>query len=115
MDLAYKGLGDIDPPHSRAVNTTPSTCFAMCALNGCCNRFQFQIILCVGFVGCCVSEDRFVGWMFRSGLIGDVENVRLADLHPSIVIGFFGGGLLLTWRGICVRCLYACNAAVQDR
>ncbi len=66
--------------------------------------------VCVGFVGCCVSSYRFVGW--RSGFIGVVENVRLANLNPSIVIGFFGGGvLLLTWRGVCVRCLYASNVA----
>ena len=52
--------------------------------------------MCVGFAGCCVSSYRFFGWMSRSGLIGVVENVRLADLYPSIVIGFFGGVLLLT-------------------
>jgi hypothetical protein len=43
LDLAYKGLGDIAPPHSRAVNTTPSTCFALCVLNRCCNQLQFQL------------------------------------------------------------------------
>jgi len=32
VDLAYKGLGDIVPPHSRAVSTAPITCFALCAL-----------------------------------------------------------------------------------
>ena len=36
-----KGLGDIVPPHTRAVNTSPSKCVAMCALNGCCNQFHF--------------------------------------------------------------------------
>ena len=40
MDLAFKGLGDIVPPHSRAVSTAPSTCFALSALNGCCNKFN---------------------------------------------------------------------------
>ena len=29
VDLAYKGLGDLVPPHSRAVSTAPSTCFAL--------------------------------------------------------------------------------------
>ena len=67
--------------------------------------------VCVGFVGCCMSSYGFAGWKSRSGLIGVVENVRPSDLHPSIVIGFFEGVLLLTWRGVCVRCLYACNAA----
>ena len=67
--------------------------------------------VCVGFVGCWVSSYRFVGWMSRSGLIWIVENVRLADLYPSVVIGFFEGVLLLTWRVICVRCVYACSAA----
>jgi hypothetical protein len=33
VDLAYKALGDIALPYSRAVGTTPSTCFAPCALN----------------------------------------------------------------------------------
>jgi hypothetical protein len=37
-DLAYKGLGGTDPPHSWAVNTAPSACFAMRAFNGCCNQ-----------------------------------------------------------------------------
>ena len=35
-DLAYKGLGDIVPPHSRAVSTSPSACYALRAFNGCC-------------------------------------------------------------------------------
>ena len=39
--LAYKGLGDIVPPHSRADSTTPSTCFALCDFNGCCKEFNF--------------------------------------------------------------------------
>ena len=56
-------------------------------------------VVCDGFVGCCVSSYLLVGWMSRSGLIGVVENVRLADLHPSLVIWFTGGVLLLTWRG----------------
>ncbi len=34
VDLAYKGLGDIVPSYSWAVNTAPSTCFAVCALIG---------------------------------------------------------------------------------
>ena len=42
VNLAYKGLGDIVPPHSRAVSTAPSTCFALCGLNGCCNQFKFK-------------------------------------------------------------------------
>jgi hypothetical protein len=40
-DLAYKGLGDTVPPHSRALSTAPSTFFALCVLNGCCNEFHF--------------------------------------------------------------------------
>ena len=28
-DLAYKGLGDIVPPHSRAFSTVPDACYAM--------------------------------------------------------------------------------------
>ena len=66
--------------------------------------------VCVGFVGRCVSSYRLVGMMSRSGLIGVVENIRLADLHhPSIVIGFIKGGLLI-WQIVCVRCFYACSA-----
>ena len=62
-------------------------------------------VLCDGFVGCWVSSYLFVGCMSRSGLIGVVENVRLVDLHPSVVMGFSGGVLLLTRRGSCVFCL----------
>ena len=47
--------------------------------------------VCVGFVGCCVSLYRLVGWMYRSRLIGVVENIRLANLHPSGVVRFTGG------------------------
>ncbi len=47
--------------------------------------------VCVGFVGCGVSSYRLVGWMSRSGLIGDVENVKLPDLHPSIETEIIGG------------------------
>ena len=62
-------------------------------------------VLCDGFVGCWVSSYLLVGWMSRSGLIGVVENVRLVDLHPSFVMGFSRGVLLLTQRGTCVFCL----------
>ena len=40
-DLAYKGLGDIVPPHSRAFSTAPSACYALRVLNGCCKQFHF--------------------------------------------------------------------------
>ena len=40
-DLAYRGLGDFVPPHSRALSTTPSTCYALCDFNGCCKQFHF--------------------------------------------------------------------------
>ena len=70
-------------------------------------------VVCDVFVGCWVSSYLLVGWMSRSGLIGVVENVRLVDLHPSFLMGFPGGVLLLTWRGFCVLCLYACSAAGQ--
>ncbi len=66
--------------------------------------------VCLDFVGCWLSSYRLVGWMSRPGLIGVVENVMLADLHPSIVTGFSGGFLLLTWRGVCVRFVHAFNA-----
>ncbi len=62
-------------------------------------------VLCDEFVGCWVNSYLFVGCMSRSGLIGVVENVRLVDLHPSVVMGFSGGVLLLTRRGSCVFCL----------
>ena len=42
-DQAYKGLGDIVPPHSRTGSTTPSACSALRAFNGCCNKFRFQL------------------------------------------------------------------------
>ena len=48
-------------------------------------------VVCDGFVGCWVSSYLLVGWMSRSGLIGVVENDRLVDLHPSVVMGFTGG------------------------
>ena len=37
-DLAYKGLGDTVPPHSRAFDTVPSACYALRVLNRCCNN-----------------------------------------------------------------------------
>ena len=74
--------------------------------------------LCVGFVGCCVSSYRFVGWMCRFGLIEVVENVSKADLHPSIVIGFLGGSLDLAWHMrsllVCLQCGKSAFA-VHDR
>ena len=39
-----------------------------------------------------------------------MENVRLVDLHPSVVMGFTSEVLRLTRRGSCVLCLYACIA-----
>ncbi len=44
--------------------------------------FPFSLCneVCVGFVGCCVSSYRLVGWMSRSGLIGEVENVEICLL-----------------------------------
>ena len=48
-------------------------------------------VVCDGIVECWISSYLLVGWMSRSGLIGVVENVRLADLHPSFVMGFTGG------------------------
>ncbi len=48
--------------------------------------------------------------MSRSGLIGVVENVISVDLHPSVMMGFTGGVLLLTRLGSCVLCLYAYSA-----
>ena len=48
-------------------------------------------VICDGFIGCWVSSYLLAGWMSRFGLIGVVENVRLADLHPSFVMGFTGG------------------------
>jgi hypothetical protein len=53
-------------------------------------------VVCDVFFWCWVSSYLTVGWMSRSGLIGVVENVRLTDLHPSFVIGFTWGALLLT-------------------
>ena len=46
MNLAYKGLGDIASPHSRAFNTIPSACIALHLLDGCCIKnhvISFQI------------------------------------------------------------------------
>ena len=40
-DLAYKGLGDTLPPHSRADITALGTCFALFDFNGCSNKFHF--------------------------------------------------------------------------
>jgi hypothetical protein len=86
-----------------------------CLIFGCIAHMRVPSGLCsevfVIFVGCCVSSYRLFVWISRSGLIGDAENVRLTDLHPSIVTGFIGRVLLLTWRGVSVRCLYAFNSA----
>ena len=40
-DLAYKGLGGIVPPHSRAFITTPSACYALRVLTGVVTIFLF--------------------------------------------------------------------------
>ena len=64
--------------------------------------------VCVGFVGCWVSSYWLVGWVSRSGLIGVVENVRLADSHPSMATGFIGG--FFSWHGVAsafVVCMLA--------
>ncbi len=42
-------------------------------------------------VGCCDNSYRWVGCVSRSGFIGMVENVRLGDLHPSVVFWLDGG------------------------
>jgi len=68
-------------------------------------------VVCGGFVGFWVSSYLLGGWMSRSGLIGVVESVRLVNLHPSFVMKFTRGILLLTRRGSCFLCLYACSAA----
>ena len=39
--MASKGLGDIVPPYSRVVSTTPGKCFTLYDLNKCCNKFNF--------------------------------------------------------------------------
>ena len=67
-------------------------------------------VVCDGFVGRWVSSYLLVGWMSRSALLGVVENVRLFDLHPSVVMRFTEGVLLLTRLGSCVLCLYAYSA-----
>jgi hypothetical protein len=40
-NLAYKGLVGIVPPHSRAVSTSPSACYALRVLDGYCNHLSF--------------------------------------------------------------------------
>ena len=62
VDLAYKELGDIVPPHSRAVSTAPSTCFTLCALNGCYNQFKIKKFKCV-----------FIFWTNNYGLYKDCK------------------------------------------
>ena len=47
-----------------------------------------------------------VGWESRSGLMGEVENVRFGDRHHPIVNAFSGGGgRLLIFPRCWVRCL----------
>jgi len=55
MDLAYKGLGDIVPPYSWVGSTSPSTRFALCALNRCYKQFHFI----------CISQERGAWGIWR--------------------------------------------------
>jgi hypothetical protein len=40
-ERAYRGLGEIAPPHSRAFGTSPSACHELRIFNGCCNKCHF--------------------------------------------------------------------------
>ena len=42
-DMAYKGLRGTVPPHSWAVSTTPSACYALRVFNGCCNQSYLSL------------------------------------------------------------------------
>ena len=44
-DLAYEGLGDLVTLHSRALGTSPSTCFALWVLTGVVTNFNFNFNL----------------------------------------------------------------------
>ena len=57
------------------------------------------------FLGCCASSYWWVGWVSRSGMMGDVENMRFGDLHPPLASGFSGGVRLLVLLGGCNCCL----------
>ncbi len=48
--------------------------------------------------------------MSRSGFMGVVENVRLGDLHPSVVFCVAGGVHLFVLLRVCVLCLYCARA-----
>jgi hypothetical protein len=63
-------------------------------------------VACVCCVGCCVSSNRLVGCVSRSGLMGVVEKVRLGDLHPSSVFALIMGLRLFVLLWVCVLCLY---------
>jgi len=77
MDLAYKGLEDINSPHSRAVSTSSSTCFALCALNGCCNQFY-----CISFHLCPASERCPMSGLALEQLLNPV---RVSDVQGTCV------------------------------
>jgi len=64
------------------------------------------VCVCVCCVGCCDSSYRLVGCVYRSGLMGVVEKVRLRDLHPSSVFGLILGVRLFVLLWVCVLCLY---------
>ncbi len=61
-------------------------------------------------VGCCANSYRWVECVSRSGLIGDVEKVRLGDLHPYFVIWLADGVHLFFLLVVCVLCLYCARA-----
>jgi hypothetical protein len=65
------------------------------------------VVVCVGFVGCCVSSQYLVGWISRYRLMGVVENMRFGDLHPPIANTISGGVRLLVRFG---NCLYVARA-----
>ena len=67
-------------------------------------------VVCVFCVGCFVSSYRWVGCVFRSGLMGVVEKVRLGDLHPSAVFGLTWGVRLFVLLRVYVICLYCFRA-----
>ncbi len=48
-------------------------------------RFGLCGVVCVDFVGCCVSSYRLFAWVSRSRLmVVIVENETLTDLHPLL-------------------------------
>ena len=72
-DRAYKGLGGTGPPHSRALSTTLSACYALRDISWCCNHLSFFL-----------SRWHYARYSAGSSTLVEAGRTRLVASTPSI-------------------------------